>query len=110
MIELLIGRDQDCDVVIDDPSVSRKHAKLIVTNGDVHVISDFGSKHGTFVKENGSWKRVSSAEVKMHDRVKLGLQTWSISDLLNASTASKPPKHGPMERNPETGEIIPRRS
>ena len=27
-----VGRDQDADIVIDDPTVSRKHAKIVRSN------------------------------------------------------------------------------
>jgi pSer/pThr/pTyr-binding forkhead associated (FHA) protein len=104
MREIVIGRDQGCDVVVNDPSVSRKHAKLIVTNGDLHVLSDFGSKHGTFIKEGGAWKQVSSVEVKRADQIRLGMHISNVADILRSAEASG------VERNPDTGEIIPRRT
>ena len=47
---LLVGRDQDADIVIDDPTVSRKHAEIMRSN-DGFVLLDLGSKNGTFVNE-----------------------------------------------------------
>ncbi|MFL6248118.1 MAG: FHA domain-containing protein [Thermoanaerobaculia bacterium] len=44
----VIGRRPDCAVAIDDPSVSRVHAKLEITR-DVMRIEDLRSKNGTFV-------------------------------------------------------------
>lgn len=44
----VIGRRPDCAVAIDDPSVSRVHAKLEITR-DVLRIEDLRSKNGTFV-------------------------------------------------------------
>ena len=46
--ETILGRSSDCDVVIDDPYVSRKHAKLSVQDG-VLSLTDTGSKSGTIV-------------------------------------------------------------
>lgn len=44
----LIGRRPDCVVSIDDPSVSRVHARLEISR-DVLRIEDLRSKNGTFV-------------------------------------------------------------
>ena len=46
----LIGRRPDCAVVIDQPSVSRVHARLEVSPRGM-VIEDLRSKNGTFVEE-----------------------------------------------------------
>ncbi|HMR76281.1 MAG TPA: FHA domain-containing protein, partial [Polyangiaceae bacterium] len=46
-IELVFGRGQDCDVVLDDPSVSRAHARLVT--GPPIAIVDLGSANGTHV-------------------------------------------------------------
>jgi pSer/pThr/pTyr-binding forkhead associated (FHA) protein len=46
--QLVIGRDRGCAVQIDAESVSRQHARLIVTERDVSI-RDLGSKNGTWV-------------------------------------------------------------
>jgi hypothetical protein len=43
-----IGRDSGCDIVIDDPDVSRDHAHVQEQQG-YFVLADHGSTHGTFV-------------------------------------------------------------
>jgi len=43
-----LGRDGSCDIVIDDPSVSRVHAVLSVTDGQL-TVEDRDSKNGTRV-------------------------------------------------------------
>ena len=42
---VVVGRDHDCDVRIDDPSLSRRHVRLRV--GDRFTIEDLGSRNGT---------------------------------------------------------------
>jgi two-component system, NtrC family, response regulator AtoC len=42
-----IGRDATCDIVVDDPSVSRRHAELDIVQ--LPTITDLGSRNGTFV-------------------------------------------------------------
>jgi DNA-binding winged helix-turn-helix (wHTH) protein len=46
--ESVIGRDRGCAVRIDADSVSRNHARLIVTGREVSI-EDLGSKNGTWV-------------------------------------------------------------
>ncbi len=43
----VLGRAQDCDVVIDDPEVSRRHARIL----SGVVVADLGSRNGTWVGE-----------------------------------------------------------
>lgn len=48
MRELTIGRLTHNDIVIDDQSVSRSHATLII-NGSEYSVRDMGSSNGTFI-------------------------------------------------------------
>lgn len=43
-----VGRDPDCAVRIDSPTVSRRHARIVVSGGDASV-EDLKSKNGTYV-------------------------------------------------------------
>ena len=45
-----VGRHLECDIVISDSNVSRKHAEIVCADGDV-VVKDLGSTNGT--KVNG---------------------------------------------------------
>jgi len=44
---VIIGRSPDCDVVIDEPSVSRQHARLDL--GQPFFLTDLGSTHGSSI-------------------------------------------------------------
>lgn len=48
--DLVVGRLPDCELVIEDPSVSKRHAILKWT-GSGCCIRDLGSSNGTFVDE-----------------------------------------------------------
>jgi adenylate cyclase len=63
----VIGRASSCDLVINDTSVSRRHAQLAVTNGTC-IVTDLGSRNGTFV--NGD--QIENAELRDGDRLVLG--------------------------------------
>jgi DNA-binding winged helix-turn-helix (wHTH) protein len=48
--ETIIGRDPGAAVHIDDPSVSRRHARIVVSEAGA-TLEDLGSKNGTHVGE-----------------------------------------------------------
>jgi hypothetical protein len=64
----LIGRSRECDAVLDDPNVSRRHAELRRDDG-AWVIADLGSTNG--VKVNG--RRVEEAQLAPGDEITLGV-------------------------------------
>ena len=79
----LIGRDPGCAVWLDAAGVSRRHARIDVTDtrsgGDVVRIEDLGSKNGTFV--NGAAIRgvadvADGSEIQI-GRVTLIVRIWS---------------------------------
>ena len=65
---LLIGREPGVDVLVEDVSVSRKHARLEPRPDGVYRLTDLGSSNGTFV--NGV--RLQSGPVHNGDRVQFG--------------------------------------
>jgi DNA-binding winged helix-turn-helix (wHTH) protein len=48
--ENVIGRDRDLAVTIDAPIVSRRHARILISEGAA-LLEDLGSKNGTFVAD-----------------------------------------------------------
>lgn len=77
--EVLIGRSSDCDIQIEDPGVSRRHARLIVKPGEV-VVEDVGSKNFTFVNEarlTGPTPLSPGAEIQFGLQAKAILQRTS---------------------------------
>jgi DNA-binding winged helix-turn-helix (wHTH) protein len=46
--ENIVGRDEAASVRLDDPMVSRRHARILVS-GSGALIEDLGSKNGTFI-------------------------------------------------------------
>jgi hypothetical protein len=63
----VVGRSRECEITIDDPNVSRRHAELRLENGS-WSIADLGSTNG--VEVNG--ERVESARLEPGDRIVLG--------------------------------------
>jgi len=64
----VIGRSADADAVVDEPSLSRQHARLSMAQDGVVTVEDLGSTNGVFV--NGTQRRVST--VVPGDTVRLG--------------------------------------
>ena len=63
----MIGRSRDCDIPVDDPNVSRRHAEIRHEDG-AYWIEDLGSTNGVLV--NG--KRVERAKLEPEDEILLG--------------------------------------
>ncbi len=63
-----IGRSRDCDIVLEDSSISRRHAELR-PGGQGWVIEDLGSTNG--VRVNGNTVH-SPQEVRTGDRIEIG--------------------------------------
>ena len=64
---MTIGRSRDCDVVVDDPNVSRRHAELRGQGGRYTVV-DLGSTNG--IRVNG--REVREAALEPGDEISLG--------------------------------------
>src|SRR5687767_2817374 len=64
----VIGRSRDCDLVVDDPNVSRQHAELR-QDGGTWTIRDLGSTNG--IKLNG--RRSEGGPLSPGDEITLGL-------------------------------------
>jgi pSer/pThr/pTyr-binding forkhead associated (FHA) protein len=64
---LVVGRSRDCDISVDDPNVSRRHAEIKHENGAYWIV-DLGSTNGVTV--NG--ERVKRAKLEPDDSVVLG--------------------------------------
>jgi hypothetical protein len=71
--ELVIGRDESCDIVLPDPTVSRRHAKLVYRSGG-WVIQDLASRNGTML--NGH--RVGRSTVWPGDWLDIGGERFLI--------------------------------
>jgi pSer/pThr/pTyr-binding forkhead associated (FHA) protein len=62
-----IGRSPDCDVFLDDVTVSRRHSVVVQVDGRF-VIEDLGSLNGTFLNR----RRIEQAPLTDDDEVQIG--------------------------------------
>jgi Protein of unknown function (DUF3662)/Inner membrane component of T3SS, cytoplasmic domain len=69
---VMIGRSRECDIVVNDPNVSRRHIELRRGERGWAAV-DLGSTNG--MKING--RRVSHAELQPGDRITIGISDLS---------------------------------
>ena len=62
-----IGRSPDCEIFLDDVTVSRNHAVLVEEDGS-YAVEDEGSLNGTFVNRS----RIDRAVLTNGDEVQIG--------------------------------------
>jgi hypothetical protein len=131
MITVVIGRSEDCDIRLTDPSASRKHATLFVRGDQDLELVDSGSRNGTFLKAGTGWRRITAAPVKPTDTARFGAQQMAIGSILlvvanagggvraaapSAAAVNRPgvaavvqqgetPNYKNPRRNPATGQV-----
>lgn len=66
--ENLIGRDVECTIRVDLPSISRRHARIRVA-GEAATIEDLGSKNGTVL---GDLPIATPTALRDGDRIQIG--------------------------------------
>ncbi len=71
----VIGRHRDCDMMIPDDTVSRRHA-VITVEEDGYYVEDLGSSNGTFV--NG--REVKRTRLSHRDTIKLSHSVLTFKD------------------------------
>lgn len=83
--ETLIGRGEECGVVITGALVSRRHARILLDDGEL-CVEDLGSMNGTFV--NGA-KLQGRVPIRPGDRIFVGS-----FDIDVVWTGGEPPESG----------------
>lgn len=68
--DTLIGRSASCQVTLDDPLVSREHARIRITEGSA-TVEDLGSRNGV---QLGGQLITRSAPLSNGDRIRIGTQ------------------------------------
>jgi pSer/pThr/pTyr-binding forkhead associated (FHA) protein len=85
---LTIGRGWGCELVLDDPTVSRRHATLLRAGGGL-VVCDDGSLNGTWLND----RRISSpVSLAAGDRVRIGSSEFVVRD-----DGGDPAEHAKLE-------------
>ncbi len=108
---VILGRTEEADICISDPSVSARHARIVNWSHGVEI-EDLDSTNGTFV----GGQRVTRARLKNGDRVALGTAEFNflIERSVEATVALMPPGRwistatpGALVRMPESRHFPP---
>ena len=86
---ITIGQAPSNDHQIDDPSVSGRHAELIIDATGQFIIRDCGSTNGTWVSDNS----VKMALVAPQQSVRIGLVQQSVAEILGESLKANQTDH-----------------
>jgi len=68
--ENIVGRDEAASVRLDDPVVSRRHARILIS-GSGALIEDLGSKNGTFI----DGRPIAAGPMPLRDGIQLAFGT-----------------------------------
>ena len=110
-----IGRGSGVDIRIDDATVSRLHAELVVTAKRSYYLTDCDSSGGSYVARNGEWKPIKQEFIAPMEAILLGRCQTTVQQLMaigqqDSRSAGERQKDdlpaGPVRRNIDTGEII----
>jgi pSer/pThr/pTyr-binding forkhead associated (FHA) protein len=82
---MVIGREENVDLVIPDGSVSRRHAEIVLGSEKADV-KDLGSRNGIFV--NGA--RVSAAAIRPGDTLRVHKSLFVVEEILPRPRPRKP--------------------
>lgn len=74
----MMGSDPTCDIVINHPTVSGRHASLRAKEGKF-ILSDLDSTNGTYLNKED--KSISREEIKDNDQIRLGEVTMKFKCL-----------------------------
>ena len=77
VLSLSIGRSEKSDIVFEDKTVSRLHARITKIDDDLFLLEDLDSTNGTYV--NGG-RITNPAEVHISDKIEVGSQrlNWKV--------------------------------
>lgn len=82
---ITIGRSATNEFVLEDRTVSRKHAEITrLDNGRFRLV-DHGSANGTFVSVDGTFHRVLETEVGGDDIVRFGDREFTVKGVIERS-------------------------
>lgn len=104
MITYTIGRGADNDIIIDEPSISRRHAELIAEPGGPYRLRDLGSSNGTHVQHQGGWQTLGDEafEIEAGTAIRLGQKIITLAGLLELLEGVSDQDQGGHEASTDT--------
>jgi len=95
---IVLGSSSDCDIQLDEPGVSSRHAAIRLIEGNSLQLTDLGSRTGTLL--NG--EPVSETLLGSGDEIRIGTCRWMLQApglrperILTAEVVGKPARRWP---------------
>lgn len=95
---IVLGSSSDCDIQLDEPGVSARHAEIRLLDGKALQLKDLGSEAGTLL--NG--EPVTETLLGSGDEIRIGTCRWMLQApglrperILTADVVSKPARRWP---------------
>jgi hypothetical protein len=112
-----IGRSNEADIQLNDPSISRIHAELVVTASDKYYLTDCASSGGSYSMQGNAKSPIRQGFVEPSENLCFGEYHTSMQQLIamieisrKGRAAAPTPQDdlpaGPVHRDPISGEII----
>lgn len=70
----VVGRGEEADVMLSDPSISRRHCKFTLNAYDAIIVQDLGSTNGVYVRD----ERVKQAAIVVDEPFQIGARQVKI--------------------------------
>ncbi len=99
-----VGRTSQCDLVIDDSTVSRQHAQIEVVDGNTVKLTDLGSHNGTTV--NG-YAITDWTELKADDIISFGRVQFRIVPSVGRKVTTSSFSVGDSEQDLANATLLP---
>ncbi len=97
-----IGRKPDCDVHLDDPSVSGHHCTINVENG-IYTVKDSGSTNGTRINQ----EEVQERSVQFGDILNVGSVNLKLESGDMQPGSLQPPENKQQPEQPQVAQAPP---
>jgi len=110
--EAFVGRDLNNDIVINDPEISRRHARLYV-QGNGFVLEDLGSTNGTFVNGQrllGPYVMRPGDTITFGERLNMVFESTEVDQdatMVSPSARAYPPAQPEPEYPPQRQSVPP---
>jgi pSer/pThr/pTyr-binding forkhead associated (FHA) protein len=78
-----VGRSSENDIVLNNVTVSRRHAEVRCREDGLYDVIDLDSTVGSFVLENGEWVQFAQVTVEADEPIRLGEHKATIARLLS---------------------------
>ncbi len=82
--EIIIGRDDSCDIVVKAKGVSRKHCKIKYDNEQIYL-EDLNSTNGTFIGD----EKIQKSYIGLSQPVRIGCVLFVVEELITFDKAGE---------------------